>query len=233
MNKFKSPGKFQPVHKTECKKKLKGKYSFNKVVIDTDTLCNGRPDDDIMVQIFEYNLNGNHKKVSESTFTLMDVEQAGSNHMLSGRGGYNIQICDFSSAPRVSFLDYIFGGCEIGVQVAIDFTISNGETTNPCSLHYVNPQTYQNEYTQAIRAVLDVVQDYDADQLYPVYGFGGKLPGNLEAISHCFALNGDIHKPSCNLTTGVLEAYYKSLNKVNLYGPTNFRQIIEQANGYA
>lgn len=28
---------------------------------------------------------------------------------------------------RVSFLDYIFGGCEIGVHVAIDFTLSNGD----------------------------------------------------------------------------------------------------------
>lgn len=40
---------------------------------------------------------------------------------------------------RVSFLDYIFGGCEIDLQVAIDFTASNGEITKPSSLHYMSP----------------------------------------------------------------------------------------------
>ena len=39
---------------------------------------------------------------------------------------------------RVTFLDYIFGGCEISLQVAIDFTASNGEVSNPGSLHFMN-----------------------------------------------------------------------------------------------
>lgn len=37
--------------------------------------------------------------------------------------------------PRVSFLDYIFGGCEINVHVAIDYTLSNGDPADPTSLH--------------------------------------------------------------------------------------------------
>jgi hypothetical protein len=41
--------------------------------------------------------------------------------------------------PRVTFLDYIFGGCEIGVHVAIDYTLSNGPVKDPESLHYLNP----------------------------------------------------------------------------------------------
>ena len=38
---------------------------------------------------------------------------------------------------RVTFLDYIFGGCEISLQVAVDFTASNGEISNPNSLHFM------------------------------------------------------------------------------------------------
>jgi hypothetical protein len=34
-----------------------------------------------------------------------------------------------------SFLDYIFGGCEISMQVAVDFTLSNGDINFPDSLH--------------------------------------------------------------------------------------------------
>ena len=36
---------------------------------------------------------------------------------------------------RNTFLEYIFGGCEINLAIAIDFTLSNGRTTDPSSLH--------------------------------------------------------------------------------------------------
>lgn len=45
-------------------------------------------------------------------------------------------------------------------QVAIDFTASNGDPRNSCSLHYINP--YQpNEYLKALVAVGEICQDYD------------------------------------------------------------------------
>ena len=46
------------------------------------------------------------------------------------------------------------------MQVAIDFTASNGDPRNSCSLHHINP--YQpNEYLRALVAVGEVCQDYD------------------------------------------------------------------------
>lgn len=45
-------------------------------------------------------------------------------------------------------------------KVAIDFTASNGDPRNSCSLHYINP--YQpNEYLKALVAVGEICQDYD------------------------------------------------------------------------
>lgn len=45
-------------------------------------------------------------------------------------------------------------------QVAIDFTASNGDPKNSCSLHYIHP--YQpNEYLKALVAVGEICQDYD------------------------------------------------------------------------
>lgn len=32
---------------------------------------------------------------------------------------------------RYSFLDYVFGGCEISLAIAIDFTLSNGDPRDP------------------------------------------------------------------------------------------------------
>lgn len=50
--------------------------------------------------------------------------------------------------------------CVFLSQVAIDFTASNGDPRNSCSLHYIHP--YQpNEYLKALVAVGEICQDYD------------------------------------------------------------------------
>jgi hypothetical protein len=51
-----------------------------------------------------------------------------------------------------TFLDYIAGGTEINLVVAIDFTGSNGDPRSPKSLHYIKG-TNDNEYQKAIRSV--------------------------------------------------------------------------------
>ena len=81
---------------------------------------------------------------------------------------------------------------------------------------------------------MNILQDYDYDQLYPVYGFGGKVKDSPDqSVSHCFALNGDIYKPECNGTAGVLEAYYNSMKHVDFFGPTHFNEVIRNVNGHA
>lgn len=62
----------------------------------------------------------------------------------------------------------------------------------PDSLHYWQP--HKNAYLRAISAVGNILQNYDHDQQFPTYGFGGKYPG-ANKVSHCFALNGNIYKP--------------------------------------
>ena len=72
--------------------------------------------------------------------------------------------------------------------------------------------------------------------MFPTYGFGGKVPNAPETIakvSHCFALNGNIFKPESSGVNGVLNAYYSSLNKIKLFGPTHFSEILEHVNGFA
>lgn len=50
----------------------------------------------------------------------------------------------------------------------------------------MNP--YQlNAYGMALKAVGEIVQDYDSDKMFPALGFGAKLPPDGR-ISHEFAL---------------------------------------------
>lgn len=50
----------------------------------------------------------------------------------------------------------------------------------------MNP--YQlNAYGMALRAVGEIIQDYDSDKMFPALGFGAKLPPDGR-VSHEFAL---------------------------------------------
>lgn len=64
--------------------------------------------------------------------------------------------------------------------------VSLGNPSQPTSLHYMSP--YQmNAYAMALKAVGEIIQDYDSDKLFPAYGFGAKLPPDGK-ISHAFPL---------------------------------------------
>lgn len=50
----------------------------------------------------------------------------------------------------------------------------------------MNP--YQlNAYAMALKAVGEIIQDYDSDKMFPALGFGAKLPPDGR-VSHEFAL---------------------------------------------
>jgi len=112
-----------------------------------------------------------------------------------------VPFCD--KKEQFSFLSYIFNGLQLALTIAIDFTLSNGEPTNPSSLHYYNQST--NQYLNAITTVGRILENYDSDKMFPVFGFGGKIPMLLDKVSHCFALNGNIFNPEVPGIGGVIE----------------------------
>ena len=70
-----------------------------------------------------------------------------------------------------TFLDYVQGGTDLACTISIDFTASNGSPNNPESLHFFSPYGGSvNQYEMAIRAVGDIIEDYDSDKLFPVLG---------------------------------------------------------------
>ena len=125
------------------------------------------------------------------------------------------------------FIDYLKGGMEINLTVAIDFTSSNNPPSDKNSLHYLGAE--KTQYEIAIKSCGDIVAKYDLDQKFPVFGFGGKFYGNDKA-SHCFPLNGNPSDPEIKGIDGILEAYRDVLNNTELYQPTNFHYIIDKLN---
>lgn len=83
----------------------------------------------------------------------MNLEKIKANQTfeLHNAGNKNVGSCklaDLQFQRRNTFLDYVFGGCEISLSLAIDFTLSNGDPNDPKSLHFFDPT--KNEYLQAI-----------------------------------------------------------------------------------
>ncbi len=58
----------------------------------------------------------------------------------------------------------------MNMSLAIDYTASNGDPGEGDCLHFMGPQ---NVYEAAINMVGGVIEPYDYDKLFPVFGFGG------------------------------------------------------------
>lgn len=128
-----------------------------------------------------------------------------------------------ASMGRYDFVDYVSGGMELNVCVAIDFTGSNGDPRQPGTLHYMSP-TQRNDYEKAIAAILSVLAKYDSDQQFPVLGFGAKYGG---VVRHCFQCG-----PTQEVfgVQGVLNAYKAVFSSgLIMSGPTVFSEVIQTA----
>ena len=136
-------------------------------------------------------------------------------------------IIKLNAIKNYSFIDYLRGGMEINLTVAIDFTGSNGDPEHKDSYHFLGAK--KTVYEEAIKACGDIVGHYDNDQKFPAFGFGGKFNGNSK-VSHCFPLNGNPNDPEIETIDGILKAYREVLNNSKLYGPTYFHYIIDNLN---
>ena len=122
---------------------------------------------------------------------------------------------NIDAIKNYSFIDYLRGGMQINLWVAIDFTGSNGAPNLPNSLHYLGAKS--NQYETAIRACGDIVAYYDYDQKFPAFGFGGKFYGNP-------------NDPEISGIDGILQAYRTVLTNTELWGPTHFHHFIDKLN---
>ena len=104
-------------------------------------------------------------------------------------------------AGKPTFTDYIRGGCEINLNVAIDFTGSNGDPRKPGTLHYFHPDGLLNDYEKAIRSIGTILAKYDSDEKFPVMGFGAKYDG---IVRHNFQCGGE---EEVHGVDGILDAY--------------------------
>lgn len=203
--------------------------------IPLQQLCNGDLDRPIKLEIFDYDNEDRSETMGEvETSVRMLVEDPSrsydviepakkSKKSYKNSGSLTTTLAQVEHRPL--FMDYLKGGCQVSMTVAIDFTGSNGHPLDAGSLHYIDPSgRNKNEYQLAIATVGKVLAEYDSDKNFPVYGFGAVVGGS---VSHCFTVypeGVEVHG-----VQGILDAYQACVTRVDFSGPTLFAPILRAA----
>eukprot|EP01006_Ploeotia_vitrea_P062630 TRINITY_DN84154_c0_g1_i1.p1 TRINITY_DN84154_c0_g1~~TRINITY_DN84154_c0_g1_i1.p1 ORF type:complete len:710 (+),score=58.27 TRINITY_DN84154_c0_g1_i1:166-2130(+) len=234
-----------PIHRTNhVTKKLSHTWPmFSKKL---STLCGGDFDRPLIIKCYDWEDNGSHQYIGSAhlsvntilnaqpgtLFPLINEEKKAKADRHPNKKGHtyqhsgNLVVAAAQQVKQRSFLEYVQTGFEVSVSVAIDFTGSNGKPEDPRSLHYRDPNA-PNAYLRAIMAVCDIVAHYDSDKMFPVYGFGAKVPPNNQ-VSHCFPCTFNEQEDEVEGVQGIVNAYANALGRVQLWGPTLFEHIIRK-----
>ena len=201
-----------------------GVYTLGNFELDSTILCDSK-NDYILMELYNRSTN---LLQGVTQFTLEQLENRAMVSLyddLNSSKQIGKAIINHTFKTKKTFIDYIRGGININLNIAIDYTASNENPNNPNSLHYCLGDM-PNDYENAILSCGSIVGYYDKDQIFPVFGFGGIPPGKNK-VSHCFNINFE-ESPDIQLIDNVIRVYKESLNKVTLSGPTFFAPIIEK-----
>jgi hypothetical protein len=192
-------------------------------------LCNCDPEKPIRIECYDWNRIGKHDFIGSVEVTLdqlITIENRFDLTSKKGKPSGKLLVKTVEHLKTFTFLDYIRAGLQLSFTVAIDFTGSNLDIKNHKSLHYLS-KSKKNPYQKAISRIGNVLQSYNIQKYFPVFGFGG-IPKSEKKVSHCFALNNDESSPSIKGIKGILEVYQESLLRTRLSGPTHFAPVIEK-----
>lgn len=103
-------------------------------------MCSGEDDRDVKFEFFISQKNGRHRNIGNVLVNINDLKenlQSFKTPIVKSQNG-EFQLTNTKIQKRNTFLEYIFGGCEINLAIAIDFTLSNGKPDDRDSLHSKN-----------------------------------------------------------------------------------------------
>eukprot|EP01031_Cornospumella_fuschlensis_P028727 gene28727-34679_t len=204
---------------------------WKEVAISVVQLCNNDLHRPIILEVFDQDSSGKHESMG-SVQTSLD-ELLGKNGQpiplveKKGKGKGVVIAGNAHIVHRPTFTEFIKGGLEVSLSVAIDFTASNGDPDQRGTLHYLDPSGHeQNQYEQCMSCIGSVLQQYDTDKRFQVYGFGARPRGednDFLPVNHCLPLS-----PAGGAVgiDGVLGAYRTRLPDIMLSGPTLFGPIL-------
>ena len=205
---------------------------FKPVTIPLQRLCNGDMSRELKLELLHHEKDDKFDEIgtAEVGVTAATLTTSGHKIVLEHPEGKQksvgfITVTNALMKRDFTFQQYVDGGLQASLIVAIDFTGSNGDPKTAGTLHYVsnNPTAYERAFT----ATADVLAPYDHDGKIEMYGFGAQ-PRAGAGVSHCFALNGNESAPTVDREK-MVASYKEAVLKCNFSGPTNCAPIINKA----
>ena len=143
---------------------------FRPVYLPLSKLCSNDLHGPLKFTSYVSHLCDSHKYKGEFQTTCNDM-QSGPNvfKFVDPSGGTqagNLQLLSAKVVKEYSMVEFLKGGTQMNLTVAIDFTGSNGDAHLPSSLHYCDHynQGVMNQYQQAILSVGSILMNYDHDK---------------------------------------------------------------------
>ncbi|KAH9285173.1 Copine-8 [Echinococcus granulosus] len=250
-------GKWEQCYQSEVVKKTLAP-DWKPLLISLDRLCDGNLDSEICFRCFDWDgANGEGDTVDPdiddvigefitTARCLLTCSQEGRNFELINRSKFRrkkvynnsgiVNVKVSISTNACSFLDYILSGTSINVIVGIDLSSQIHQSHNPMlfteAISIAKSAAVNSEYIIAIQAVVEILQEYDSDELFPAFGFGTRI-GSDGRKSHLVPLTGDLNNPNCKGVSGVLAAYSRVVNETCGSAPPNFAPLIRHVNEMA
>ena len=233
LNQYKDSYKKRPIYKSKIY--YMDMIEAKDIKIEADFLCKNLND---KISLDLYLTTQIKRPIAKGSFTLnqlisnsqnntteIDIIRS-YNNILTGKC-----LINHYYIKKISFAEKLAKkNMQINLEIAIDYTKSNGDPHNPKSKHYLKPYEL-NDYEIAIKNCGAILAPYDADQLFPVYGFGG-IPFYLNGqpnnqVSHCFNINfmenGEIFG-----IDNILKVYRESFKGIELSGNTKFSFVLKK-----
>ncbi|BHF72303.1 hypothetical protein SprV_0401536700 [Sparganum proliferum] len=232
---------------------------WKPILISLDGLCEGDLESELCFRCFDWDgAKGDSDKIDPDIDDIIGEFNITTRQLLSSQPeGINFELINRAKCKRkkfynnsgivnvrlniststCSFLDYILSGTSINVVVGVDLSSHVPPTGHNAhlfsdALAAAKSAVTCSEYAIAIQAVIEILQEYDSDELFPAYGFGIRAAPEGK-ITHTFPLTGDPNNPSCKGVSGVLAAYNRVASDVRGTAPPNFSPLIKLVNDMA
>jgi hypothetical protein len=213
---------------------------WKNISIPLQRLCNGDITQALRLELFDWDPSLTHESIGSTDISVDDLIQSSDRDIaiinpakeISSSRYENSGVLHFSSVQverHPTFPSFINGGCTIKVLVGIDFTNVNGDPSLPGSLHHWDSSGRGlNPYQQTIQTVGAILEQYDTDKLFPVYGFGAKVrdskSGVFSATQHWFSLS---HSEESRGVSGVLDCYRQAMPTLKFDGPPLLHPLLQ------
>lgn len=202
------------------------KYKYDLVRLTEDNLYLGEEDNKFRIELYEF---GNSYPIGCATVSYNDVISNECFVKCDGNNNVMLKII-MNITETQSFVDLLHKGLQISMVVGIDFTASNLDYKNPNSLHYYNGGN-PTQYEMAIKVCSSILGFYDADQKFPVFGFGG-VPEGKNNMHDVFPLSFSDDYNAYGIEQ-IIQYYKNAISKTKLSGPTNFSPMIKNLSNIA